>query len=57
MRSSALIAAALLLVLAPAAQAADCSGRTTLLWRPQALAAEKARIAKDSGSVPAYAAR
>ena len=56
MRSSALIATIALLALAPAARAGDCSGRATLLWRPEALAAEKARIEKDPGSVPAYAA-
>ena len=56
MRSSALIAAIALLALAPAAEAGDCSGRATLLWRPEALAAEKARIDKDPAGVPAYAA-
>lgn len=54
MRSSFLLAALAFVACAPAAEAAGCGG--TLLWRPEALSAQKARIDKDPDSVPAYAA-
>ena len=55
MRLSALTAAiALLAFTAPAQAQTTCP--STLLWRPDALAAQKARIDKAPASVPAYAA-
>lgn len=55
MRPSAILLFPLLLAIAAPAQA-QTTCPTTLLWRPDALAAQKARINKAPASVPAYAA-
>ena len=47
---------ALSLILTTLASGAQAACPTTLLWRPEALAAQKARIATAPGGVPAYAA-